>query len=69
MLECPQHTVIEEQEEVLTVTKQKDTNQIEINEKEEGQVEEEVLELIPEEKESKDLWTNLKNLQKRLKRY
>lgn len=68
MLECPQHTVIEEQEEVLTVTKQKDTNQIEINEKEEGQAEEEVLELISEEKESKDLWTNLKNLQKRLKR-
>lgn len=50
------------------MTKQNEMNQIEMKENEENLAEEEEMDLLGEEKPSKDLWTNLKNLQKKLKR-
>lgn len=50
------------------MTKQNEMKQIEMKENEENLAEEEEMDLLGEEKPSKDLWTNLKNLQKKLKR-
>lgn len=55
-------------EEVRTVTEQNKIKQLTMNENEELPAEEEELSFLEADKPGKDLWTSLKNLQRKLKR-